>query len=146
MENMVLQIVLVKFIVCLIIISICDAMTMKQIKQTGKMMRKTCLPKNNVEEEKVDKISEGTFIEEKEVMCYMACVMKMANTMKNGKLSYEAAMKQIDLLLPDEIKEPAKKALTACKKVPDSYKDICEASFHTTKCIYNENPEIFFFP
>lgn len=41
--------------------------------------------------------------------------------MKNGKLSYEAAMKQIDLLLPDEIKEPAKKALTACKKVRKYY-------------------------
>ncbi|XP_049874883.1 general odorant-binding protein 72-like isoform X2 [Pectinophora gossypiella] len=121
-------------------------MTMKQIKNTGKMMRKTCMPKNNVEEEKVDKLGQGIFIEEKEVMCYMACIMKMANTMKNGKLSYDAAMKQADLLLPEEIKEPAKAALTACKKVPDAYKDVCEASFHVTKCIYKENPDIFYFP
>ncbi|VVC94441.1 unnamed protein product [Leptidea sinapis] len=109
---------------------ICNAMTMKQIKSTGKMMRKSCQPKNNVED----------------VMCYIACIMKMANTIKNGKLNYEAAMKQADLLLPDEIKEPTKAAITACRKVPDSYKDLCEASFHVTKCIYKENPSVFFFP
>lgn len=36
-------------------------MTMKQIKQTGKMMRKTCMPKNNVEEGKfpVSRIKNG---------------------------------------------------------------------------------------
>ncbi|XP_073946122.1 general odorant-binding protein 72-like [Choristoneura fumiferana] len=135
--------VILKF---LLITAFCEAMTMKQIRNTGKMIRKSCQPKNNVEDEKIDPIKDGVFIEEKEVMCYMACVMKMANTVKNGKLNFEAALKQADLLLPEEIKEPAKAALTACRKVPDQYKDICEASFHVTKCIYNQNPEIFFFP
>ncbi|XP_013173036.1 PREDICTED: general odorant-binding protein 72-like [Papilio xuthus] len=130
----------------LVIITICEAMTMKQIKSTGKMMRKSCQPKNNVEDEKIDPLNDGVFIEEKEVMCYVACIMKMANTMKNGKLNYEAAIKQADMLLPDEIKEPTKAAITACRKVADSYKDVCEASFYVTKCIYKENPDIFFFP
>ncbi|KAJ2951807.1 hypothetical protein O0L34_g13971 [Tuta absoluta] len=140
---MVLLIVVVKF---LVFMTYCDAMTMKQIRNTGKMIRKTCLPKTNVEEEKIDKITEGVFIEEKEVMCYMACVMKMANTFKNGKFNYESAMKQADMLLPDEIKEPAKVVLTTCKKVPDAYKDPCEGSFHLAKCLQKENPAIFFFP
>ncbi|XP_045499547.1 general odorant-binding protein 72-like isoform X1 [Colias croceus] len=135
--------VILKFLITIII---CDAMTMKQIKSTGKMMRKSCQPKNNVEDEKIDGIATGQFIEEKEVMCYIACIMKMANAIKNGKLNYEAAMKQADLLLPDEIKEPTKAAITACRKVADSYKDLCEASFHATKCIYNHNPSVFFFP
>ncbi|CAH2090303.1 unnamed protein product [Euphydryas editha] len=121
-------------------------MTMKQIKSTGKMMRKTCQPKNNVADEKIDPLAKGEFIEEKEVMCYTACIMKMANAIKNGKLNFEAAIKQADLLLPEEIKEPAKEAITACKKVADSYKDVCEVSFFVTKCIYNHNPSIFYFP
>ncbi|OWR42851.1 OBP8 protein [Danaus plexippus plexippus] len=133
----------VKFLAAL---TICEAMTMKQIKSTGKMMRKTCQPKNNVADDKIDDIGTGVFIEEREVMCYVACIMKMANAIKNNKLNYEAAIKQADLLLPDEIKEPTKEAITACRKVADSYKDICEASFHVTKCIYNHNPSIFFFP
>lgn len=75
-------------------------------------MRKTCQPKNNVADgklntinitisvqqtifiainrklkhksvsEKIDKMSEGVFIEEKEVMCYVACIMKMANAVR----------------------------------------------------------------
>ncbi|CAG9583160.1 unnamed protein product [Danaus chrysippus] len=61
-------------------------------------------------------MGKGIFAEEKEVMCYVACIMKMANAIKNNKLNYEAAIKQADLLLPDEIKEPAKEAITACKK------------------------------
>ncbi|XP_039756858.1 general odorant-binding protein 72-like isoform X1 [Pararge aegeria] len=136
-------IAVVKFLVA---IALCNAMTMKQIKSTGKMMRKTCQPKNNVADEKIDPLSEGVFIEEKEVMCYVACIMKMANAVKNNKLNYEAAMKQADLLFPEEIKQPAKDAITACKKVSESYKDICEASFYVTKCIYNHNPAIFYFP
>ncbi|XP_028025256.1 general odorant-binding protein 72-like isoform X1 [Bombyx mandarina] len=130
----------------LILISLCETMTMKQIKNTGKMMRKSCQPKNNVDDEKINPINDGVFIEENEVKCYIACIMKMANTMKNGKLNFEAAMKQADLLLPDEMKEPTKEAIVACRKVADSYKDVCDASFHVTKCIYNHNPSVFFFP
>nr|QLI62021.1 odorant-binding protein 18 [Streltzoviella insularis] len=138
--------ILILLVKLLILTTFCYAMTMKQIKSTGKMMRKSCQPRNNVEDEKIDPIQNGVFIEEKEVMCYMACIMKMANTIKNGKLNYDAAIKQADLLLPEEIKEPAKEAITACKKVADSHKDICEASFHVTKCIYKYNPDIFYFP
>ncbi|CAG4996559.1 unnamed protein product [Parnassius apollo] len=65
---------------------------------------------------------------------------------KNGKVNYEAAIKQADLLLPEEIKEHAKAALTACRKVPDSYNNICEAAFYMTKCVHRENPAAFFFP
>nr|AFG73000.1 odorant-binding protein 2 [Cnaphalocrocis medinalis] len=138
-----LLVILAKF---LMVLAMCNAMTMKQIKNTGKMMRKSCQPKNNVADEKIDPLGDGVFIDEKEVKCYMACIMKMANTMKNGKPNYEAAIKQVDLLLPEEIKQPAKEALAACKKVPDAHKDPCDAAFHVTKCIYNHNPSIFFFP
>nr|WHU27536.1 odorant binding protein 18 [Heliconius charithonia] len=138
--------VFVVIVKLLMLIAASEAMTMKQIKNTGKMMRKTCQPKNNVADEKIDPLNKGEFIEEKEVMCYVACIMKMANTIKNNKLNYEAAIKQADLLFPDEIKEPAKEAITACRKVVDDYKDVCESSFYVTKCIYNHNPSIFFFP
>lgn len=32
--------------------------------------------------EKIDPLADGVFIEEKEVKCYMACIMKMANTVR----------------------------------------------------------------
>ncbi|KOB68378.1 Oderant binding protein 5, partial [Operophtera brumata] len=64
---------------------------------------------------------------------------------KNGKVNYEAAMKQADMLLPDEIKEPAKEAITACRKDADAHKDICDSAFFMTKCIYNHNPSVFYF-
>ncbi|CAH0400012.1 unnamed protein product [Chilo suppressalis] len=138
-----LLIIIAKF---LVLVAICEAMTMKQIKNTGKMLRKTCQPKNNAADEKIDPLNEGVFIDEKEVKCYIACIMKMANTMKNGRPNIETAMMQADLLLPEELKEPAKEALTACRKVPDAHKDVCDAAFHLTQCVYNQNPDIFYFP
>jgi hypothetical protein len=35
--------------------------------------------------------------------------------MKKGKLNYESALKQIDVMLPDELKEPTKNSLEQCK-------------------------------
>lgn len=35
--------------------------------------------------------------------------------MKKSKVNYDAAMKQIDLLLPEEFIEPSKHAMTMCK-------------------------------
>ncbi|XP_011557112.1 general odorant-binding protein 72-like isoform X2 [Plutella xylostella] len=140
---MVLLVLIAKYV---LFVALCDAMTMKQLKNTGKMMRKSCQPKVNAEDAQIDGLKDGVFLEEKETMCYIACIMKMANAIKNGKLNYEAAMKQADLLLPEEIKEPAKAAITSCRKVADQYKDICEACFYSTKCIYTQNPDIFFFP
>lgn len=35
--------------------------------------------------------------------------------MKKNKVNYDAAMKQMDMLMPEELKEPYKTALTTCK-------------------------------
>lgn len=35
--------------------------------------------------------------------------------MKKNKINYEAAMKQFDLLLPEELLEPYKRSLAICK-------------------------------
>lgn len=65
--------------------------------------------------------------------------------MKKSKIMKESAMKQFDLLLPDDFKEPYRNALGKCE---DSVKGIsgnCEVAYAFTQCFYKNN-EKFLFP
>lgn len=64
--------------------------------------------------------------------------------MKKAKVNFAAAMKQIDILLPEELKEPNKNALTLCKDSTQGIKDNCEAGYALVKCLYNNNPKFVF--
>ncbi|RVE46998.1 hypothetical protein evm_008382 [Chilo suppressalis] len=88
------------------------AMTRQQLKNSGKMLKKNCMGKNQI---------------------------------KNNKLNYEASLKQVDIMYPAELKESAKKSIENCKHISNKYKDICEASYWTAKCMYEDNPKDFVF-
>lgn len=64
--------------------------------------------------------------------------------MKKAKLNYDAAIKQIDTMMPEEMKEPNKRALEACKNAVNGIKDPCEAGYTILKCIVKENPDFTF--
>jgi PBP/GOBP family len=64
--------------------------------------------------------------------------------MKKGKIQYDATMKSIDTMMPDELRDDTKRALEACKDVSIGIKDHCESSFTMIKCIFKENPNFFF--
>nr|AXF48753.1 odorant-binding protein ABP3 [Lobesia botrana] len=65
-------------------------------------------------EDKVGKIEQGVFIEEKNVMCYVACIYKTIQVVKNEKLNREMIAKQIDILYPAEMKAAVKKSVAKC--------------------------------
>lgn len=53
----------------------------------------------------------------------------MMGMMKKAKINYAAAMKQIDVMLPDDMKDLYKASLTACKDSTNGMKDACEVRF-----------------
>nr|UDM59715.1 putative odorant binding protein 15 [Corcyra cephalonica] len=122
-----------------------DALTRQQLKNTGKTLRKSCMGKNKVTEDLIGDIEKGKFIEDRNVMCYIACIYQMTQIVKNNKLNYEASIKQVDMMYPPDMKESVKKSIENCKDVSIKYKDICEASFWTAKCMYEDNPKDFIF-
>nr|QLI62016.1 odorant-binding protein 13 [Streltzoviella insularis] len=122
------------------------AVTRQQFKNSGKLLKKSCMPKNDVTEEQVGEIEQGKFIEDRNVMCYIACIYTMSQIVKNNKINYEAVMKQVDMLFPPELKEPAKAAAANCKDVSKKHKDLCEAAYWTAKCMYDFDPKSFIFP
>nr|ARO70160.1 Odorant Binding Protein 1 [Dendrolimus punctatus] len=121
-------------------------MTKQQLKKSGKIMKKSCMPKNDVTEDEVGEIENGKFIEQKNVMCYIACIYTMGGAVKNNKLVLDLILKQIDTMFPTEVKDELKAAVNSCKDNIKKYKDICEASYYMAKCTYDAAPDAFLFP
>nr|AII00989.1 odorant binding protein [Dendrolimus kikuchii] len=130
----------------LLLVGDCYAMTKQQLKKSGKMMKKSCMPKNDVTEDEVGEIENGKFIEEKNVMCYIACIYTMGGVVKNNKIALDLMLKQIDTMFPAEVKDELKAAANSCKDTLKKYKDICESSYFMAKCLYDTAPDAFLFP
>lgn len=64
--------------------------------------------------------------------------------MKKSKIMVEAALKQFDLLLPDDMKEPYKNAMNICKDSTKGVKDSCEAAYTLTQCFFKNNDKFMF--
>nr|UVB79203.1 odorant-binding protein 13 [Heortia vitessoides] len=130
----------------LFIVFICGshALSRQQLRKTGNIMKKSCMGKiKDVTEEQVAAATIGQFIEDKNVMCYLACIYQLSGLVKNGKFSYDAAIKQVDIMYPPDMKEAFKQSVTNCKGIADKYKDLCEVAFYITRCIYEDNPSNF---
>nr|ALZ45424.1 odorant binding protein 12 [Athetis dissimilis] len=123
-----------------------SSMTREQIKNSGKLIKKTCSAKNGLTEDQVKDVDKGKFIEEKNFMCYIACVYKMGQTIKGNTINHDMMLRQVDMMFPTEMKVPVKAAIEHCRGVAKNYKDVCEASYWTAKCTYEFDPANFMFP
>lgn len=64
--------------------------------------------------------------------------------MRKNKLNFDAAMKQFDTLLPDNMKDDYKNGLNACKDAIGGEKNPCDAAFKLIKCNAENNPSFTF--
>lgn len=64
--------------------------------------------------------------------------------MKKNKILYDAAMKQFDVLLPEDYKEPYKHAMEKCKDATGGAKNPCDAALNFLKCFYDNNSKFTF--
>ncbi|XP_046748890.1 general odorant-binding protein 72-like isoform X2 [Diprion similis] len=120
-------------------------MTVTQIKNALKGVRKACIGKSGVSTDLIDGTHQGVFAEDRELMCYLLCCMGMMKTMKNGKYSIAAAEAQADALLPLELVDRAKLVSNECSAEMTSDDD-CEAAWQFAKCGFAKDKEVYFFP
>lgn len=64
--------------------------------------------------------------------------------MKKSKVNFDSAMKQFDVLLPDDYKDVYKTALTKCKDSTNGEKNSCEAAYKLVICFRDNNPKFTF--
>lgn len=93
-------------------------------------------------------LRKGAFVEDnKDLKCYTMCVAQMAGTLtKKNEISRQKTFAQIENLLPVELKAYMFEVAEACKNVQTGYKDPCDRTYYTAKCMYEFSPEKFLFP
>ncbi|KAF3422914.1 hypothetical protein E2986_00579 [Frieseomelitta varia] len=136
-------------------------MTQEQIEKMAKSLRKSCLQKIDVSEDKVNGMSKGQFPSDDEnLKCYTTCIMKALRTFKNGEIDFGMVIKQLDITMPPESASLVKEVVNSCQKLEageflfklslslyaEYTGDDCNKTYELIKCYYFTNPEIFFFP
>jgi len=93
-------------------------------------------------------LKKGQFLESnQDLKCYTLCIAQMAGTLtRKNEISAQKTLSQIENLIPLEIKDHSLKVFEACKDVQKGYKEPCDRTFYTTKCMYDISPEKFLFP
>ncbi|XP_053951184.1 general odorant-binding protein 19a-like [Anastrepha ludens] len=113
---------------------------------TAKLMRDVCLPRfPKISIELADQLRDGNIPDNnKDVKCYINCVLEMMQTMKKGKFLYEASLKQVDLILPDNYKDDYRAGLMKCKDASVGIKNNCESAYTILKCLRGEITKFIF--
>uniref|UniRef100_A0A182QJH2 Uncharacterized protein n=1 Tax=Anopheles farauti TaxID=69004 RepID=A0A182QJH2_9DIPT len=123
------------------------AMNRKQLMNSMDMMRSACAPKFKVSTDMLDDLRKGIFVDDRELKCYTMCIAQMAGTLtKKGEISISKTLAQLDAMLPPDMKDKAKEAVNACRDAQGKYKDSCDKTFYSTKCLAEYDREVFLFP
>nr|QTI50350.1 odorant binging protein [Agrilus zanthoxylumi] len=115
-----------------------------QLANAAKLIRNVCQPKLKISDKLIENMHKGDFPENEKVMCYLECVLRMGQLMKNGKFDEKSALSQIPTL-PPERQQPTRDSIKKCAEKGQN-DDKCLAAFETAKCIYFDNPENYFLP
>lgn len=74
----------------------------------------------------------------------MYCCMEILGIVKRTKVLPDAAKKQFEVLLPDELKQDYLNAIEKCIPVAKGVKDTCELGFVLTKCFKSSMSKLYF--
>ncbi|XP_058803694.1 general odorant-binding protein 72-like [Phymastichus coffea] len=122
-------------------------MTIDQIKNTMKPYKNKCLRVTGVDPDIVEGTKSGNFPSDPKLMCFTKCIYNMMKVIKNDDLSLKEIFKTVDLMVPDEYVPQMKKIIEDCLgKANTKTSDLCEKSWLLSKCFYESDSSLYFFP
>ncbi|KAK9512431.1 hypothetical protein O3M35_000867 [Rhynocoris fuscipes] len=90
-------------------------MSEAQLKQAMKTVRNMCLGKSGVNKDALDRMMKGEFDDDdRNLKCYLGCVMGMMQAVKNNKISLKMIRGQVTKMLEPEAGQRILAAFEAC--------------------------------
>ena len=121
------------------------AMSEAQMKQAMKTLRGMCLGKSGVTTETLDKMQEGVFNDDdRNLKCYLGCIMGMLQVVKNNKISLKMVKSQVAKMLEPDMGKRLIAAFEGCKDTVGE--DNCDLAYKFAKCIYVSDSSAFIVP
>uniref|UniRef100_A0A182W3A2 Uncharacterized protein n=1 Tax=Anopheles minimus TaxID=112268 RepID=A0A182W3A2_9DIPT len=82
-----------------------------------------------------DDVNRGVFADTKDFKCYVSCLLDIMQVARKGKVNYEKSLKQIDTMLPDNMKPAFRAGLEACKTAAVSLQSLLLESVPIAKLL-----------
>nr|ATO59033.1 odorant binding protein 6 [Schistocerca gregaria] len=106
------------------------------MKEMMEQLHQSCLGESGASDANIDEARKGNFIEDGNLKCYMKCIFVQMTCMSDdGVFDADTAI----AMLPDNLKDVASKALTACKDEKGS--DACDTAFKINQCLFKQAPK-----
>ncbi|XP_017783275.1 PREDICTED: general odorant-binding protein 72-like [Nicrophorus vespilloides] len=109
-------------------------------KVIAKSLRASCLAETGADEDIVNAVNKGEFVNDEKMWCYLKCIFKKMGTIKGDTID----TKKLANGFPEKIRGTYAPGIKHCKDNAPVGADICETVFLFNKCLYEHNPEIYF--
>ncbi|KDR13656.1 General odorant-binding protein 19a [Zootermopsis nevadensis] len=119
-------------------------LTLEEIQKANIILRKHCQPTSGVSDDVLEASMKGNFADDRNLKCYLACMMGLTHALKNGQYRAELAIRLADDILPEAIKGKARSVVEKCRNAADGLTDECDMAFAIKKCAYEADPEIYY--
>ncbi|XP_076282958.1 odorant binding protein 6 [Lasioglossum baleicum] len=121
-------------------------MTLEEVRNTVKNLRKPCAKKSNATKELLDGQQKGEFPKDERLMCYMLCILSTTKTVRNDEVQYDWFIKNSRLMLEEKYVPRVEHAVEVCRaRVPTDVVG-CELAWEFGKCVWDIDPELYIAP
>ncbi|XP_055299078.1 general odorant-binding protein 72-like [Sitodiplosis mosellana] len=122
-----------------------SSLTVEELTQMMTSFRVQCQAQTGASDDLIDGINVGQFPRDQNLMCYINCLLTMMRMIRKGKFNSELAVKNINMFLPEFMREEWLRGVAACKDHGEDIVDQCERIYSKIEC-FSRNNEHFIFP
>nr|ASA40280.1 OBP6 [Trichogramma japonicum] len=120
----------------------CKKMNIEELKGFSKPLTKSCKTKTGISEVILAQVAKREFADDPVLKCYFKCIAQMGKMMdKKGNLILENMLKQVELLIIEELSPRVKKVFTQCFEEM-TVKEPCQLAFDFIMCIERTDQEL----
>ncbi|KAL6267323.1 hypothetical protein P5V15_000398 [Pogonomyrmex californicus] len=121
-------------------------MSFDEIKEALQPIKKICIDRVKVDPKLIENANKGNFVPDRKLQCYFKCMMLMTKVMKNDKIVEQALVQIAEIMLLEELLDPVMKAISNCRDTTLKPMEGCELAYEVTKCYYDYDPTLRFYP